>query len=101
MNKTIQIISAINAMPHIPISRKVETEIVEILKSVVGESKSIWHRVKKAIGSNHEIPLLKASIPLLGKIGSSRSKSFLKKINRSHPELSEIVNKALRNIKSS
>ena len=32
MNQTIQIISAINAMPHIPISRKVETDIVELLK---------------------------------------------------------------------
>ena len=101
INQTIQIISAINAMPHIPISRKVETEVVELLKSIAGESKSIWNRVKKAIGSNQEVPLLKAAIPLLGKIGSSNSKSFLKNLNRSHPDLSEIINKALQNIKSS
>jgi hypothetical protein len=101
MSQTVHIITAINAMPHIPFSRKVETEIIELLKSISGESKSIWHRVKKAIGSNHETPLLKVAIPLLGKIGSNPSKSFLKKKIRTHPDLSEIINKALQNIESS
>jgi hypothetical protein len=100
MKQTIQIISAINSMLHIPISRKVEIEVIDLIKSTAGESKSIWNKVKKAVGSDHETPLLKAAIPLLGKIGSNHSKSFLKKKIRSHPELSEIIKKALQNIKS-
>jgi len=101
MNQTVHIISAINAMSHIPISRKVEIEVIDLIKSVAGESKSIWKKVKKAIGSDHETPLLKAAIPLLGKIGSNHSKSFLKKQVRSHPELSDSIKKAMQKIKSS
>jgi len=100
MHQTLHIFSAINAMPYLPISRKVESEVIELLKSFAGESKSIWEKVKKAVGSKHETPLLKAAIPLLGKIGDSQSTSFLKKKIRSHPDLSEIINKALQKIES-
>ncbi len=100
INKTVHIISAINAMTHIPVSRKVETEIIEVLKSIAGGKQSLWNKVKRAVGSDHDTPLLKSAIPLLGKIGGSPSKSFLKKTIRSHPELSEIIKKALHQIES-
>jgi hypothetical protein len=101
MNQTVHILSAITAMPYIPISRKVETDVVKLLKLTVGESKSIWQIVKKAVGSRHEMSLMQAAIPLLGKIGGNQSTSCLKKIIRSHPELSEIIQKAMQDINSS
>ncbi|MBC2717668.1 MAG: hypothetical protein HF978_20385 [Desulfobacteraceae bacterium] len=100
INKTVNIISAINAMTYIPISRKVEFEILEALKSISGGKQSLWNKVKRAVGSDHETPVLKAAIPLLGKIGGSQSKTFLKKIIRLHPDFSEIIKKALLQIKS-
>jgi len=95
VKKMVHIITTINAMTFIPISRQVETEILALLKSFSGGKKSLWNKVKRAVGYDHETPLLKAAIPLLGKIGSSQSELFLKKMIRSHPDLSEIIKKAL------
>ena len=100
ISKTVNIISAMNAMTFIPMSQKVETEIIELLKSFSDGKKSIWKKVKRAVGNDYETPVLKAAIPLLGKIGSSQSRSFLKKLIRSHPDLSELIKKALLQIKS-
>lgn len=100
IKKTVHIISTINAMTFIPVSRKVETEILELLESFSGGKKSLWKKVKRAVGNDHETPLLKVAIPLLGKIGSNQSKLFLKKIIRSYPDLSEMIQKALLQIKS-
>lgn len=95
INKTVHIISAINAMPSVSISRKMETEILELLDSFSGGKKSIWNKVKRVVGNDYETPVLKVAIPLLGKIGGSRSGAYLKKINRSHPGFSDIIKKAL------
>ena len=98
INKTVHIISAISAMSYVPISQKVETEIIELLNSFSGGKKSIWDKVKRVVGNDYETPVLKVAIPLLGKIGSSSSQTFLKKINRSHPGFSDLIKKALLQI---
>lgn len=77
INKTVHIISAISAMPYVPISQKVETEILELLNSFSGGKKSIWDKVKRVVGNDYETPVLKGAIPLPGKIGSSSSKTYL------------------------
>ena len=95
IKKTVHIISTINAMTVIPSHRKVEAAILELLKSFSGGKKSLWHKVKRAVGHDHESLLLKAAIPLLGKTGGDQSESFLKKIIPLYPDLSEIIKKAL------
>ncbi len=95
IKKTVHIISTINAMTVFPSPRKVEAAILELLKSFSGGKKSLWHKVKRAVGHDHESLLLKAAIPLLGKTGGDQSESFLKKIIPLYPDLSEIIKKAL------
>jgi hypothetical protein len=100
INQVVQIISAINAMPHISMSRKVEAEILGAVQSITEGKNSLWNRVKKAVASHDELPILKAAIPLLGRIGGSRSGAELKKMSRFHPDLSPLADKALAQIKS-
>ncbi|RJP86283.1 MAG: HEAT repeat domain-containing protein [Desulfobacteraceae bacterium] len=99
ISKTVSIISTINSMKSIPIHSKVESQILETVKAIVGEKKSLWKKVKSAVGSDQETVVLKAAIPLLGKIGSEASRTFLKQAAKAHPELSEIIKKAALQIK--
>ena len=100
ISQTVHILSAINAMHYMPVSRRVEAEVIELIKSFIDDKKSLWKRVKKAVRSDLETPILKAAVPLLGKIGGPPSRSVLKKMDRFYPDLSEIIKKALHQIKS-
>ena len=100
IHQVVQIISAINAMTYIPMSRKVEAEILAVLQPITEGKKSLWHRIKKGVASQDELPILKAAIPLLGRIGGSRSGNELKKIGRFHPDLASLSDKAVAQIKT-
>lgn len=93
------IASAINAMPIIPMASKVETEILSALEPITSGKHSFWDKVKRAVGNDQAIPVLKAAIPLLGRIGSPRSAAFLKKTSRSYPDLADSIKKAMDQIK--
>jgi hypothetical protein len=94
------IASAIFAMPEIPMAAKVEAELLAVLESVTGSGKaSFWDKVKRAVGSDQAVPVLKAAIPLLGRIGTPKSAGFLKKTAKSHPDLVESIKKAMDQIK--
>ena len=99
LTKNTAIISAINAMPSIPEYGMVESQILDTMKSFIGEKKSFWKKVASAaVGNDHETALLKAAIPLLGKVGGDRSKIFLKQAAKSRPDLSDIIKKAMMQI---
>jgi HEAT repeat protein len=97
--KNTAIISAINAMPSVPEHGMVESQILDTMKSFIGEKKSFWKKVASAaVGNDHETALLKAAIPLLGKVGGDPSKAFLKQAAKSRHDLSDIIKKAMMQI---
>ncbi|MFZ2633206.1 MAG: HEAT repeat domain-containing protein [Desulfosalsimonadaceae bacterium] len=100
VSKIVGILSAINAMQLVPSRTIVESQILETLKSIIGEKKSLWKKVKSVVATDHEETILKAAAPLLGKIGGDASRAFLKQAAKSHPDLSEIIKKAMMQIKS-
>ena len=95
IGKCIAIISVLAALPSIPQPGRVESQILETVKSIIGEKKSFWKKVAGVAGSDHEIAVLKAAVPLLGKIGGDASRTFLKQTAKSYPELLEIIKKAI------
>ncbi len=98
MKQTVQIVTAINAMSHIPVPQKVEADLLGLVQSLTEGKKSLWHRVKKAVAGQEELRVLKAVVPLLGRIGGTQSGSTLKKISRQYPDLSELADKAVDQI---
>jgi HEAT repeat protein len=98
ISKSVQIISAINAMDKIPIRSDVEKTVIECVKAVIGDKSSLWSKVKRAMKNSSETTIVKAAIPLLGKVGGEASKKFLKKLNRSYPDLAEQIKKAMQSI---
>jgi len=100
LTKNTAIISAINAMPSIPDQGMVESQVLDLMKPFIGGKNFFWKKVASAAaGSDHETALLKAAIPLLGKVGGDRSKIFLKQAAKSRPDLSDIIKKAIMQIK--
>lgn len=98
VKKIINLISAVNGLQEIPNSIKVESSVISILKNMAGQDKGFLKFIKKVAGSEEEISVLKAAIPLLGRVGGPASEGFLKKIGKSHSQLSDIIQKALEKI---
>ena len=91
----MNLISAISGLPDIPNKIKVESDLLLTLGEMIGQDKGLMKLFKKVIGSDEEIGVLKAAIPLLGRIGGKKSERFLNKLAKSHPQLSELIQKTL------
>ncbi len=94
----VQFISAINAMKLIPSGEKVEAVMLEIVKTTAQRSSGWRKLVKKAKGSHQDLSILKAGIPLLGRIGGDLSKKALTGISKTHPPLAQIISTAVGKI---
>jgi len=99
MHMLIQYLGAINAMPDIPLSKKIEGVVLEKLMTIVGQEKGLKKLFKKLAGSADESNVLKTVIPLLGRIGGPMSADFLKKLMRTHRDHQDTIKKALSRIK--
>lgn len=94
-----RLITAIHGLPHIPNAGRVESEILHFVQSLAFKEKKKWHRLLKVtMESAEDILVLKVAVPLLGRIGGASSEDFLTRLERAHPELSEISQQAIQNI---
>ncbi len=100
MHMLMQYFGAINAMPDIPLQKRIEEGILGKMKIIAGQEKGLKKLFKKIVGGDDESNVLKTVIPLLGRIGSSGSADFLKKLMRTHRDQQEAIKKALFRIKN-
>lgn len=99
LGKLTGILTALAAMPSLPDKRNVEASVIGMLQSLGGEKKSLWKKVKGVLNSDQESLVLKAAIPLLAKVGGNASRTFLKQLAKSRPDLLETIKKAVMRIK--
>jgi hypothetical protein len=72
--------------------------LIEIIKPIAFTGKKRISLLKRSATGSGEVHVLKAAIPLLSKIGSDLSVSFLKDMAHAHPGLSDNARKAAENI---
>lgn len=95
---TVQFMSAICALKYIPAREKVEAVALDIVKTVAHQYSGWRKLMKKASGGGREIAILKAGIPLLGRIGSDLSRNLLTGMLKSHAFLAEMIQTAIGRI---
>jgi HEAT repeat protein len=100
MKKIMNLISAISGLSDVPNKNKVEIDIINTLKAMIGQEKGLKKFFKRLVVSENEIGMLKAAIPLLGRIGGKESENFLKTLIKSHSQLSDGIQKSLENIQA-
>jgi hypothetical protein len=100
MKKIMNLISAITGLPDLPNKDKFETDIINALNAMIGEEKGLKKFFKRLVVSENEIGMLKAAVPLLGRIGGKESENFLKKLIKSHAQVSNVIQKSLDNIQA-
>jgi hypothetical protein len=98
MKKMMTLISAISGLQDIPNTNKVELDIISALKAMIGQEKGLMKLFKRVVGSEDEIGVLKAAVPLLGRIGGQPSDKFLKKLIKSRSGLADIIQKSIDTI---
>jgi hypothetical protein len=95
MKKIAQLIRALNGIREIPNTVKVEAVILETAKRATNKGKGLMRILKRTSTVGDGSDVLKAAIPLLGRVGTELSEVYLKKLMRSHSEHSEPVQTAL------
>ncbi len=94
------LISAINGLRQIPMPSVIESDIIKLGEQIAFKDKKWRQILKRAVGAEDASIILKAAVPLLGRIGGSNSVAFLKKLSKSRSDMSEAINEALERIKS-
>ncbi|HMA86064.1 MAG TPA: HEAT repeat domain-containing protein [Desulfosalsimonadaceae bacterium] len=94
------LISAINGLHQIPMRGRIESDIIRLGEQIAFKDKKWRQFLKRAVGAEDASVILKAAIPLLGRIGGSDAQVFLKKLLKSRPDLSSAINEALESIQN-
>jgi HEAT repeat protein len=94
------LISAINGLRQIPMRGRIESDIIRLGEQIAFKDKKWRQFLKRAVGAEDASVILKAAIPLLGRIGGSDAQDFLKKLSKSRSDLSAPINEALESIQS-
>jgi len=94
------LISAINGLHQIPMRGRIESDIIRLGEQIAFKDKKWRQFLKRAVGAEDASVILKAAIPLLGRIGGSDAQVFLEKLLKSRPDLSSAINEALESIQN-
>ena len=94
-----RLITAVNGLPRIPDPRRVASEILNFAQFTAFKDKKWQRLLKRAVGSGNDTLVLKAAIPLLGRIGGEPAETFLTQLGRSYPDLSAASQQAIQTIK--
>ena len=94
-----RLITAVNGLPNIPNARRVASEILNFAQFAAFKDKKWQRLLKRAVGSGNDTLVLKAAIPLLGRIGGGAAETFLTQLGRSYPDLSAASQQAIQTIK--
>lgn len=95
-----RLITAINGLSHIKTPGRVESDILAFLELVAFKNTK-WQRLLKRTASTADDTLvLKAAIPLLGRIGGMASEAFLARLGRSYQDLQDASRHAILTIQN-
>jgi Tfp pilus assembly protein PilZ len=100
VNHIVHLISAINAMEHITATFQMELSLLAAAEKYV-TTRSGWKQllIKDMVRKKSDAsPVIKAVLPLLGRIGASASTSFLKKLIHSDPVYAASAKEAIAKI---
>lgn len=92
------LISTINGLRQIPMRGRIESDIIRLGEQIAFKDKKWRQILKRVVGAEDASVILKAAIPLLGRIGGTEAEAFLKKLTKSRPDLSTAINEALESI---
>ncbi|MBS3758185.1 MAG: hypothetical protein KGY61_05940 [Desulfobacterales bacterium] len=92
------LISAINGLRHIPMQDVVASDIIKLAGQIAFKDKKWRQMLKRAVGAEDASVVLKAAIPLLGRIGGSDAVAFLKKLSKSRSDMAAAAGEALEKI---
>lgn len=98
--KIVNLISAINGMSDIPNTFRVETGLISLMESITEQEKGVLKIFKRGTITDEDIGVIKAAVPLLGRIGTAASETELNKMRRTVPHLAEEIDAALKKIKT-
>lgn len=100
VSQIVNLITAINGMWNILSASRMEAEVIRAAEKYV-KSRSGWKQLLlKDLGrkKSEASPVVKAAIPLLGRIGGRASIHFLKRLIRSNPVYAESAEEAISKI---
>ncbi len=92
------LISTINGLRQIPMRGRIESDIIRLGEQIAFKDKKWRQILKRVVGAEDASVILKAAIPLLGRIGGTEAEAFLKKLSKNRPDLSTAINEALESI---
>ncbi|MBW2429966.1 MAG: hypothetical protein JRF56_13470 [Deltaproteobacteria bacterium] len=98
--KISQIIQALGALKNFPALKPLEEGVLKAAQKTVDSGKGFMQRLKMKNPKSDQSTVLMAAIATLGKIGSSESCEFLKKISEGKSTLALEAQKALKLIES-
>ncbi|MDO9265253.1 MAG: HEAT repeat domain-containing protein [Desulfosalsimonadaceae bacterium] len=100
VSQIVNLITAINGMWNILSTSRMEQEVIRAAEKYI-KSRSGWKQLLlKDLGrkKSEASPVVKAAIPLLGRIGGRASMHFLKRLIRSNPVYAESAEEAILKI---
>ena len=95
--KVCNIIRTLGSVVDIKNIQAVEASLLEIAQLINGQKRGILKRLKKST-SPHQTAILSATIATLGKIGTTNSEAFLKKLAGAKTAQAEAARKAIESI---
>jgi hypothetical protein len=98
--KIANLISAINAMSDIPNAFRVESDLILLMDSIAEQEKGMLKIFKRGTITDEDTGVIKAAVPLLGRIGTTASETALNKMRRTVPHLAEEIDAALKKIRT-
>ncbi|MBT8364824.1 MAG: hypothetical protein KJP23_08970, partial [Deltaproteobacteria bacterium] len=98
--KISQIIQALGAFKNFPAVKPLEAGVLKAAQKTMDSGKGFMQRLKMKNPKSDQSTVLMAAIATLGKIGSSKSSEFLKKISKGKSALALEAQKALKIIDS-
>jgi hypothetical protein len=98
-HKVAQLIRSIGARDDLPNLQQIEDTILEIAQGIYKQEKGLLKRLKKSADSD-QAGILTAAISTLGRIGGSKSETFLGKLANSKSPQTETAQEAIDSIRA-
>ena len=99
VHKVAQLIRSIGARDNLPQIQQIEDTILEIAQEIHKQESGLLKRLKKSADSD-QTAILTAAISTLGRIGGSKSETFLVKLANSKSPLAETAQEAIDSIRA-
>jgi HEAT repeat protein len=98
--KIANLISAVNGMPEIPNTLRMEAEILTLIEGLADQDKgSVLSFFKKGSLAEEDAGVIRAALPLLARIGTAAGESFLPRLRRMLPQMDSEIASVLSKIR--